>query len=53
MGRGLSSQCAEKRTGGKMVAVANTDELFRKQWEVMRLALGGPGEKRLYEDHVL
>lgn len=53
MGRGLSSQWAEKRTGSKTVAVANTDELFRKQWEVVRLALGGPGEKRLYEDHVL
>lgn len=47
LGRGLSSQWAEKRMGGKTVEVANTDELFRKQQEVVRLALGGPGEKRL------
>lgn len=46
-GGGLYSQWAERRMGGKTVEVANIDGLFRKQQEIVKLALGGPGEKRL------
>ena len=47
VGGSVRAQWAEKRLGSRTVEVADIDELFKNQWQVLELGMGGPGEERL------